>query len=554
MDQLIDIRVRTRERFIKLRANQNGTLLELKRIIEKESGVPIHEQQVCFDFQGEETLESDRHTLYDHGIGDGCMLFMLKNMDSKAKRVQTAKKKEASGDREYKRTPHCTHGPNGRCLHCLPPSEETKNGDNLEWMCNHPDDKMCLNCMPLKKGDKVELEMLCQHGPEGRCINCLPPDVIKNKKHMSFEEYLAEKRAKCNHSEGTVCVNCTPPSMVSYRIKPDCGKHKPWPEALCNQCAPPPVTLQRQPYRHVDYVEFRNQNAYQRFVQLWVETGKSVNRTGILFGKYAKSKHHKGIRAIVEAIYEPPQGASVDGPEGSVRRLDDPRWHEVMAVAEGSGLEAVGWIFTQPKRDCPISAYDLREAAKLQIAYTSDAFPGSQLVTISVSVDDDGEVDAKGWMASDQFTAMVRDEVVSEDLSHDPELVFTRESKRSNKIYVPPVIRNDKEKGAQEVNEFEVEFALVEVGTGGAKKRRKTTFARDEFVIENRSDFGFYQNNEELMKFIKNRGELHEALSDFHCLLYIAKVFDAETAQKVAQCCISGESVPDGVQLMLEHM
>ena len=61
-----------------------------------------------------------------------------------------------------------------------------------------------------------------------------------------------------------------------------------------------------QKYRHVDYIQFENPFLMERFLNFWRSTG--AQRIGIMYGRY---EHHKdiplGIKAVVAAIYEPPQ-------------------------------------------------------------------------------------------------------------------------------------------------------------------------------------------------------------------------------------------------------
>ena len=52
-------------------------------------------------------------------------------------------------------------------------------------------------------------------------------------------------------------------------------------------------------------------------------------------------------RAIVEAIYEPPQQPDADAAEG-FEMLDDPLEENVDKIAELCGLTKVGWIFGHP--------------------------------------------------------------------------------------------------------------------------------------------------------------------------------------------------------------
>lgn len=143
---------------------------------------------------------------------------------------------------ERKLTPRCTHGANGMCTYCttitdedmLKVKEEPLNkasrfaprhveksavsssdltGD-LQWLCTHRPDQMCVNCAPLKKGDKVDLEMLCQHGPGARCTNCLAPDsTVTDRKYIT---YTGEWRARGWRVAGapcvTLCASLLPPA------------------------------------------------------------------------------------------------------------------------------------------------------------------------------------------------------------------------------------------------------------------------------------------------------------------------------------------------------
>jgi hypothetical protein len=159
-------------------------------------------------------------------------------------------------------TERCTHGPHGACQYCAGATDDEiralKNntinkttverhvakseataatGDvkgDVEWLCRHRPDQMCVNCAPIASGEKVELPMLCQHGPEGKCVNCLTPDTtVDGRKFVTYDEWLESARAKCSHSFSATCVNCAPPSDVRYKLKEGCQRHKPWPGGIC---------------------------------------------------------------------------------------------------------------------------------------------------------------------------------------------------------------------------------------------------------------------------------------------------------------------------------
>lgn len=61
----------------------------------------------------------------------------------------------------------------------------------------------------------------------------------------------------------------------------------------------------------MDYIQFENPFLIERFLNFWRSTGNQ--RIGFMYGRY---EHHKdvplGIKAVVAAIYEPPQVSEPD--------------------------------------------------------------------------------------------------------------------------------------------------------------------------------------------------------------------------------------------------
>lgn len=120
-----------------------------------------------------------------------------------------------------------------------------------------------------------------------------------------------------------------------------CSEHPPWPRGICSKCQPGAVTLNRQPYRHVDNVLFEHAAIVERFLAYWRATGHQ--RVGLLYGRYERHPDVPlGIRARVAAIYEPPQAGARD----AVLLAPDPRAALLDQLASRLGLRQVGWIFT----------------------------------------------------------------------------------------------------------------------------------------------------------------------------------------------------------------
>ena len=63
---------------------------------------------------------------------------------------------------------------------------------------------------------------------------------------------------------------------LSYKVKPGCTDHAPWPHGICTKCQPNAVTLARQNYRHVDNIMFEDGQIVDRFIDAWRKSGRQV--------------------------------------------------------------------------------------------------------------------------------------------------------------------------------------------------------------------------------------------------------------------------------------
>lgn len=270
----------------------------------------------------------------------------------------------------------CLHGPNGRCLNCN--DADTKQQD--------PSQEKYLGQTQTRK---------CNHGPNGKCLNCVVKDTSEAK-HLSFDEFVDRNFAKCrNHSKSQKCQNCLVDLAVEFKIKLNCKNHEPYPKGMCSQCIPPSINVKRQEYRHVDYAEFMNFQEISRFIKNWLDTG--FPRVGVLYGYYAEDPvYEKGVRAIVEVLYEPPQQNDYK----NTVLLDDPSRGQVEAIAQSLGFERLGFVFTTLNQSAFLTNEEFFRAAKMQEEYA-----------INHPI---------GMRVSKQITLVLRGELTSRPVQREP--------------------------------------------------------------------------------------------------------------------------------------
>ncbi|CEP10539.1 hypothetical protein [Parasitella parasitica] len=387
--------------------------------------------------------------------------------------------------------------------------------------------------------DRKKDPKFCRHGANAMCDYCMPLEpydatyLEENKiKHMSFHAYLRQLNAK----NGSASSNLPSLEEENFKVKVPCsGGHAPWPEGICTKCQPSAITLQRQTYRMVDHVEFSSPSLIETFLNYWRLSGSQ--RFGYLYGHYEPYLDVPlGVKAVVEAIYEPPQE---DHSDGIKLTLPWEQEAKVNRVAEACGLVQVGMVFSDlvddgsgsgsvvAKRhidsyflssvECVFAAEMQRRHPNISKHSVSGKY-SSKFVTCVISGDLEGNIDIKAYQVSDTLTSLQEADII--EPSRKPSVMRVKDS-IPHERYVPEVFYK-----------FQNEYNLV------VKQPAKPTFpvtngfpldplplfnAESTFPIENREGLA-HQDITALSRCINSAhtpDQLKKALADFHILCFI---------------------------------
>lgn len=193
-------------------------------------------------------------------------------------------------------------------------------------------------------------EKMCRHGAKGMCDYCMPLEPYdvgyqaeRQIKHLSFHAYLRKLQAGQSASSPAL----PPLTPLDYKVAVPCssGTHAPWPAGICSKCQPSAITLQSQPFRSIDHVEFASPSLIDDFLTAWRRTAKQ--RFGLLLGRYDKYEIvPMGIKAVVEAIHEVEQEGEIDGLTLGENVKEEEKAMAQRAAWLQKGLRVVGMVYT----------------------------------------------------------------------------------------------------------------------------------------------------------------------------------------------------------------
>jgi nuclear protein localization family protein 4 len=283
-------------------------------------------------------------------------------------------------------------------------------------------------------------------------------------------------------------------------------------------------------------------------------------RYGYLYGKYVNVEPNSSTtstssddndkttktmkqRAIVEAIYEPPQEADPSAAEGFVM-LDDPREETVTKVAQMLGLQKVGWIFghdpqrRQLKTPYVLSSAEIIMAAELQLE-AADGVNETPFVTVKVTLGDDDAVAVEAFQVSQQCMAMAAEQALEIDATNLGVC-------RINDTFT--AVQEGKDSKTVDNNFFLCVVPIVQ---------HTSELLIQDFPKLNRDHDNRTPSQDELKRQLSKSGTagwtLIDVVADFSLLLYLAQFLDVNTDFPKICASIVHRDLPldDGYKLII---
>jgi nuclear protein localization family protein 4 len=368
-----------------------------------------------------------------------------------------------------------------------------------------------------------------------------------NLKHIPYHAWLREKQYRNANNPVTV-------EDPSYRTEIKLHEAGPALSSKENMS----VTLERQVFRHVDYVEFDNPAVVDKFIEGWRQSGKQ--RCGYMLGRYVPDKDIPlGIRAVVSAIYEPPQNSTREGVQ-LLRDADDAAVDQLLEKL--GGLRRIGFIWTSVSVDMqrkivPDRDWDtvhLKSAECFRMGQFQNKYPspskesntgvfGSKFVSVLVFGKEDGNIDLGAFQLSNQVCRLIRDGVVR--TSKQPQSLHVRPSK-DNVVHPDVFFREKNEYGFMVTKKAEPDFpndyGLVSLRYGFPRDISPLFSRTLDFPIANRSPtVSAQQTPSSLKTLLQNQHgrSFLDKLNDFHVLLYIQKNVQRDLFDKILQAILS---------------
>ncbi|CAL9079030.1 unnamed protein product [Musa textilis] len=294
------------------------------------------------------------------------------------------------------------------------------------------------------------------------------------------------------------------------------------------------VRVARQESPHCAAASFDRDaaNAFQLYVADTLAF--AVKRAGFLYGHVDEAAHS----VVVDFVYEPPQ----QGSEDAATLFRDPDKEALVeAIAAGLGMRRVGFIFSQAvgrkagTAEYTMSGREVLQAAEMQ---AEGGIPEWVTAIVKLKVGEDGAADVhfEAFQMSDTCVRLFKEGWLVTEFGEDDD---PRVSKMKKDVVV----------GVKDTREVDNDFFLVPVKISDHQGPLSSSFP-----IENRITAVTLRTLKNHLDRTKHL-PLVKRISDFHLLLFLARLLDVNAdIPALTECVQKQSSVPQGYQLLIESL
>ncbi|CAB9507166.1 NPL4-like protein 2 [Seminavis robusta] len=314
------------------------------------------------------------------------------------------------------------------------------------------------------------------------------------------------------------------------------------PEAICKQVSlDSPSIGDFQAYcAQFAFQRKRMAFLYGKFVPVdAVEEGKENDKMDV---DEDDKKKPVPMKAVVEAIYEPPQEVDNEAAEGLVQ-LEDPNEDKVEQLSQMLGLRKVGWIFGHAPREdgFVMNGAEVIMAAEFQLE-AAEGVEETPFVTVKVTTGKDGNVSVEAFQVSQQCMAMVAEEAL--EIDSNPGFCKVNDT-------FTAIMEGKASKNVE--NNFFLTVVPIVSHTSKIFVSQFPKFNRDAFSAADRTP-----SKAELKKQLGKAGTagwtMVDLLSDFQLLLYLGENLDMNADMPKICESVVDRSVPldDGYAILIK--
>jgi len=254
------------------------------------------------------------------------------------------------------------------------------------------------------------------------------------------------------------------------------------------------------------------------------------------------------IRAVVEAIYEPPQFGTFDQVKCNIAGVDLTLPDKVASALD---IQRIGLIYTHlPREKIAMNSHELLLSCQWSLRNLSSdhytGYPRSSQVILTVSPDiKTGEATTNAFMPSDLALAVVRDGLVQE---FGGDLRRLKVAESNTVLLVPEVLESGKaikDYDPPNKDTFDVDWLIVRLNES-APKHGRPLLPRTNFPVMGRTPI----KSQHVVRFMKNAKKSWTSIADWNFLLQMSNEVGPSTLKALCDAVVNRSEL--GEKLWIE--